>query len=36
MFPNEGGEKHLVRDTKVSGIVKRRMVTGERVRKSHV
>ena len=36
MFLNEGGHKHLVRDTKGSGIAKRRMVTGQRVRKSNV
>jgi len=36
MFPSEEGQKHLVRDTKVSGVAKRRVVTGQRVRKSHV
>ena len=36
MVPNEGGPRHLVRDTKVSWIAKRRMVTGQRVRKSCV
>jgi len=36
MFPNEGGQKHLVRDTRVSLIAKRRMVTGQRVRKRQV
>ena len=36
MFPNEGGQTHLVRDTKVSSIAKTRMVTWQRVRKSHV
>ena len=36
MFPNEGGQEHLVRDTNVSGIAKRRVVTVQRVRKSHV
>ena len=36
MFLNEGGQKHLIRDKKVSGVAKRRMVTGQRVRKSHV
>jgi len=35
MFPNEGGQKHLVRNTKVSAVAKRRTVTGQRVR-SHV
>jgi len=36
MFPNEGGPKHLVRVTRVSWIAKRRMVTGQRVRKRQV
>jgi hypothetical protein len=36
MFPNEGERKHLVRDKKFSGVAKRKMVTGERLRKSHV
>ena len=31
MFPNEGGQKHLV-----SGVAKRKMVTGQRVTKSRV
>jgi hypothetical protein len=35
-FRNKGSQKHLVRDKKISGITKRRMVTGQRVRKSHV
>ena len=36
VFPNKGGQKHLVRDIKVSGVANRRMVTGQRVRKGHV
>ena len=36
MFPNEGGQKHLVRDTKGWWGSKGKEVTGQRVRKSHV
>jgi len=34
MFRNDGSQKHLVRDTK--GQLKRRMITGQRVRKGDV
>jgi len=36
VFPNEGIQKHLVRDTKSRLNSKERMVTGQRVRKNHV
>jgi len=36
VFLNEGGQKHLVRDTKGQLNSKGRMVTGQRVRKSDV
>jgi hypothetical protein len=36
MFQNEGGQKHLVRNTKGRGLAKRRTVTGQRVRRIHV
>ena len=36
VFQNVGGQRHLVRDTKDSGVAKRRMVTGQKVRKGHV
>ena len=32
MAPNVGGQKHLVRDTKASGVAKRRVVKGQTVR----
>jgi len=35
VFLNEGGQKHLIRDKKVSGVAKR-TVTGQRVRNIHV
>ena len=36
MFPSEGGQKHLVRDTKVQWGRKKKDVTGQRLRKGHV
>jgi hypothetical protein len=36
MLPSEGGEKHLVGDTKGQWFRKRRMVTGQRLGKGHV
>jgi len=36
VFPNEGGQKHLVRDKKVSRVAKRRTVTGQSEKESCV
>jgi len=36
MFPNEGSQKHLVRDTKVQLNSKVKDGKGQRVRKRHV
>ena len=36
MFPNGRGQKYLVRNTEASGVARRRIVTGQRVRKSHM
>ena len=36
MFPYEGGQRHLAKNTKSQWVARRRTVTGQRVRKSYV